>query len=329
MAPRIGLVLGGGGIVGMGYHGAVLAAVHEATGWDPRDAEIVVGTSAGAASGSELRSGLSGRDLAARRSDEPFTPEGEALLRRRGPAPVVRPELVEQDVERSRAAYRRLLTKSMMLPGSVRPGVLISTAMSPGTLSLEWLIELHRWLHGGARPVDRLWTVAIDLDRGRRVVFGRRGDPVAEVGAAVASSCAIPGVSTPIEVAGRLYIDGGGYSPTNADVLVGRGLDLVLVSAPMSLHPQGRVDRRDRAMRLACRRLLMNEVAQLRAGGTDVVIFEPGVQDLRVMGGLLGDAVLDERRCGPVVRTVHATALAQAEREGLAARLHGRRRRAA
>ena len=43
---RVGLVLGGGGIVGMAYHGAVLAGLEDATGWDPRDAEVVVGTSA-------------------------------------------------------------------------------------------------------------------------------------------------------------------------------------------------------------------------------------------------------------------------------------------
>ncbi|UGS33982.1 hypothetical protein DSM104329_00349 [Capillimicrobium parvum] len=325
-SPRIGLVLGGGGIVGMAYHGAVLSAVHEATGWDPRDAELVVGTSAGAASGSELRSGLSGSDLAARRSGQPFSAEGEARLRGLGPAPVVEPRRIEQDVERSRAAYRRLVMKATMAPGSVRPGVLISTAMSPGTLSLEWLTELHRWLHGGAHPVDRLWTVAIDLDRGRRVVFGRPGDPAAEVGAAVAASCSIPGVSTPIPVGDQLYIDGGGYSPTNADVLAGRGLDVVLVSSPMSLHPQATGKRPDRMVRQACRRLLMQEVAQLRATGTDVILFEPGARDLRAMGGLIGEAVLDERRTVPVVRTVRASARAHAERERLEERLNGRGR---
>jgi NTE family protein len=308
----------------MAFHGAVLAAVHDATGWDPRDAEIVLGTSAGAASGSELRAGLSGGDLAARRTGEPFSPDGEARLRRLGPAPEIEPVHVEQDVERSRAAYRRLVLKSSMMPGSVRPGVVISTAMSPGTLSLRWLVELHRWLHGGAHPVDGLWTVAIDLDRGQRVVFGRPGDPVAEVGAAVAASCAIPGVSTPIPVGDRLYIDGGGYSPANADVLAGRGLDIVLVSSPMTLDPGATGDRRDRAMRLACRQMLTTEVARLRATGTDVVVFEPERADVRAMGGLIGEAVLDERRCGPVVHTVRASAHARAERERLAERLHGR-----
>ncbi|MEA2244478.1 MAG: hypothetical protein QOD24_4034, partial [Solirubrobacteraceae bacterium] len=32
---RTGLVLGGGGIVGQAYHGAVLAGIEVATGWDP------------------------------------------------------------------------------------------------------------------------------------------------------------------------------------------------------------------------------------------------------------------------------------------------------
>jgi len=45
--PRIGLVLGAGGIVGHAFHAGVLGALAEVTGWDPRAAEVVVGTSAG------------------------------------------------------------------------------------------------------------------------------------------------------------------------------------------------------------------------------------------------------------------------------------------
>ena len=44
---RVGVALGAGGAVGVAFHGGVLAALQEATGWDPRDAEVLVGTSAG------------------------------------------------------------------------------------------------------------------------------------------------------------------------------------------------------------------------------------------------------------------------------------------
>ena len=58
MAPRIALALGAGGVVGHAYHAGVLAALEEATGWDPRDAEVIVGTSAGSVVGSLLRAGF-------------------------------------------------------------------------------------------------------------------------------------------------------------------------------------------------------------------------------------------------------------------------------
>ncbi|MDQ1475357.1 MAG: hypothetical protein QOE62_586, partial [Actinomycetota bacterium] len=48
---RIGLVLGAGGAVGHAFHAGVLAGITEATGWDARDAEVIVGTSAGSVVG--------------------------------------------------------------------------------------------------------------------------------------------------------------------------------------------------------------------------------------------------------------------------------------
>jgi NTE family protein len=42
---RIGLVLGAGGSAGVAYHGAILGALEAATQWDPRTADIIVGTS--------------------------------------------------------------------------------------------------------------------------------------------------------------------------------------------------------------------------------------------------------------------------------------------
>ncbi|MGB5760659.1 MAG: patatin-like phospholipase family protein, partial [Acidimicrobiales bacterium] len=56
--PRIGLVLGGGGIAGYAFNSGVLTALAATTGFDPRTAEIVVGTSAGAIGAAVLRGGV-------------------------------------------------------------------------------------------------------------------------------------------------------------------------------------------------------------------------------------------------------------------------------
>jgi NTE family protein len=293
---RTGLVLGGGGIVGQAYHGAVLAGIEAATGWDPREAEVVVGTSAGSASG----------------AGTPFSREGQGLLVALGPPPQVRPVEVDVDADRVRAAFRRLALRSQLDPGSVPPGVLTSVAMSPGNISAAWLTRQVEWLNGGTNWPERgFWSCAVDLDDGSRVVFGRPGEPPAEPGQAVAASCAIPGVFAPVEINGRLYIDGGGWSPTNADVLADLGLDLVIVVSPMSDVPGCGLERRDFMVRRACRSLLMREAAAVRASGTPVVVVEPVAADLGVMGRLIGIDVLDEGRCDAVVEQVTASTVAR------------------
>lgn len=52
---------------------------------------------------------------------------------------------------------------------------------------------------------------------------------------AVASSCAVPTIMSPVSVGAATYVDGGLSSPTNADLAVSTdGPALVLVISPMS-----------------------------------------------------------------------------------------------
>lgn len=49
--PRIGLVLGGGGVIGNAYLTGVLEGIRRVSGWDPGGAHVTVGTSAGSVNG--------------------------------------------------------------------------------------------------------------------------------------------------------------------------------------------------------------------------------------------------------------------------------------
>src|SRR5205814_9838116 len=62
----------------------------------------------------------------------------------------------------------------------------------------------------------------------------RPGAPPAPVADAVAASCAIPSFFEPVTIGGVAFVDGGAHSPTNADLLADRELDLVVVSSPRS-----------------------------------------------------------------------------------------------
>ena len=125
-------------------------------------------------------------------------------------------------------------------------------------------------------------TRSRDQDRvGSAVVVGPPAAPEVDVGTAVAASCAIPGFFTPVQIQGDAYRDGGAHSPTNADVVLRERPALVIISSPMTgvLRP-----RADVGLRLAVRRYLAQEVRRLRRAGCDVVVFQPGEQDLEAMG---------------------------------------------
>src|SRR3712207_2307310 len=76
---RVGLVLGAGGVVGQAYHAGVLAVLEHDLGFDPRRAEVIVGTSAGSITGTLLRLGVSAEDLAAWTVKAPLSGEGEVI----------------------------------------------------------------------------------------------------------------------------------------------------------------------------------------------------------------------------------------------------------
>ena len=75
----VGLVLGAGGIAGQAFHAGVLAALEADLGWDPRRADVIVGTSAGSITATLLRGGVPASDLAAWTLRAPLSLEGHLL----------------------------------------------------------------------------------------------------------------------------------------------------------------------------------------------------------------------------------------------------------
>ena len=155
------------------------------------------------------------------------------------------------------------------------------------------------------------------LDDGRRVVFGQGGAPVTEVATAVAASSAIPGFFAPVEHDGVRYVDGGVHSPTNLDLLEGLGLDLVVVSSPMSTVGGTLRLSADFPGRLLSRLRLAQEAHRVRSLGTSVVAFQPNPADQLVMG----PNAMDPSRRGPVVHQARESVLRRLEREDFRERL--------
>jgi NTE family protein len=322
---RTGLVLGAGGIVGQAYEAGVLAALEVETGWDPRSAELVVGSSAGSVTGAALRLGVAASDLAAWATGSPLSPSGTSFFAAIDGADQDLPVPSPSHLLRGwRLPSPALLARTARRPWAVRPAAAASALLPAGRYDLRERTSVldgltHGWPAG-------LWVCAARRDDGGRVVFGRPGAPYARLSEAVAASCAIPAYFAPVRIAGREHIDGGVHSSTNADVLARADLDTVIVVAPMSAA-HGRAGRADAAVRWSAHRRLEQEIRRLRSAGTEVVRFEPNLATLAAMGM---NPMADDRSAA-VVEAAYADADAHAREHRTAFRLAsvtGRRRAA-
>jgi len=335
-APRIGLVLGAGGVIGHAYHAGVLDGLCDVTGWDPRDAEVIVGTSAGSVVGALLRAGFSARDLAARSTGDPVSPEGTELAARAGMGDG--PARIPSGPTRRRG-FPRMASPSLLMRAALRPfwmnrpGVMLAGALPAGAVPTDLVAAAFRPLFGSDWPERNLWLTAVRLRDGNRVVFGRPGAPPAPVADAVAASCAIPSFFEPVTIGGVSFVDGGAHSPTNADLLVDyrspsqapapatpvgkaagsadRDLDLVVVSSPMSVAGNRLRPSLDLPARRMCRFYLGQESARIRRRGVPVLAFQPTGDDLKLMGM----NAMDPARRAPVTRQARESARKKLERD--------------
>lgn len=297
---RIGFVLGAGGATGHGFHTGVLAALADVARIEAHDADLLVGTSAGSMVSALLRAGLHADDLYARALGEPPSARVREVLGRLGPPPASMPR--PERVGPLRPASVNGLLAAGLRPWNARAGTVAAALVPEGTMPSEVISAPLQRVFGGRWPDRPTWICAVRLDDGKRVVFGRE-HRAADPADAVAASCAVPGWFSPVSIAGTRYVDGGAWSPTNADLVADERLDLVIVSSPMSSTPTASVRRVDAPARLLHHGYLRAEVARLRRRGTRVVTIEPTRADLDVMGLNAMDAL----RRATVARQVRAS----------------------
>jgi NTE family protein len=292
--PRIGLVLGAGGVLGAAWTAGALAALQERLSAPVGGVDIIVGTSAGSIIAVALRCGFDVTDIVEHQRGSPLValPLLADLDRDAGPLP---------RLPRMRIGSPRLLVSTALAPHRVHPWVAASALVPQGRgrhRSLAALLDaliardakatVPTWLARG-----ETWIVAVDYESGRRAAFGRAGAPVATLSDAVIASCSIPGWYEPKVIGGRRYIDGGVRSTTSLDLLAKAGLDEVYVLAPMASYemdrPRHPALRLERLFRRVITTALEVEVRRVRAMGTRVTVLTPGPDDLATMGANLMD----------------------------------------
>jgi NTE family protein len=205
-------VLAGGGATGIAWEAGIIIGLRDG-GVDVRDADTMIGTSAGSMVAAHLRIG---------------TDEGNAFARIREGAPL-------STYGRLGAADAgRYVRAQLSLDPRRGRSVIGRAALDARTQTEEeWIETIGLGLIGKPWPDGRLWITAVDAVSGTSVVFDRNsGVPLER---AVAASCAVPGVFPAVEVGGRRYVDGGLRTIANADLA--REHDRVLVVAPYPVAP--------------------------------------------------------------------------------------------
>lgn len=280
-----GLVLGAGGMVGMAYHAGVLHALTEIGGLRLDDADVVVGTSAGSVVGAHLRSGWTSRDLwDMALGVHELVPGDEAELERRRQELFTRTWATPVELARRGLGSAFVVARSTLrMPGPAVPAVLRRT-FPGGLFTMAAARERFAELLPEAWPERSLWLTAVDIDSGRRVVFGREGAPAVSLHEAVLASCAIPGVYQPVRAAGMTLVDGGARSTTNLDLVARAGCDLIVAVAPMAYDPTTTPELLRRLTRRVPSRSLAAEVSFARARGAEVLMVRPTAAELRIHG---------------------------------------------
>ncbi|HUR06215.1 MAG TPA: patatin-like phospholipase family protein [Nonomuraea sp.] len=209
MRQETAVVLGPGGLLGTAWLAGLVAGLRRER-FDLAQADLIIGTSAGAIVGAAL---AAGQDL-----------ERLAVLPESDGEPGVK-----ADPERLGEVFA-ILGDSSLEPAAAlsrigRLALAAETGAEEAHLArMEFLIGGREW------PEGRLLIPAVDVETGEPLVW-ERASGVSLV-AAVASSCAFPGSAPPITINGRRYMDGALRSGTNTDLAA--GIQTVIVIEPLA-----------------------------------------------------------------------------------------------
>jgi NTE family protein len=193
------LVLGGGGVAGIAWMTGLLFGLSE-NGVDLRNADLILGTSAGSAVAAQLDCSLTLEELYRRQVDRALQ------TREITPDPRLLQHLLERFPSVARPCDRAELTRKVGQWALRAPTV--SEAERRSVVANR--LPAHAW------PDRLLRITAVDTESGETSIFDRHsGTHLVD---AVAASCAVPGVWPPVTIDGRRYIDGGVRSSDNADL---------------------------------------------------------------------------------------------------------------
>lgn len=305
-------MLGGGGTLGAAWMIGAMNTLHDELGFDPRTADLIVGTSAGAILAALLGAGASAQDLWLHQQSQ-VVPDGPLAGRNfdydhaAGGGVPLRPQVG--------VGSPKLIAATMRHPRRYPKMVLFSAFLPTGRGTLDDIGQMVDDVipSGSWSPHPGVRIVAMDYDTGERVVFGDSNAPQTGLAEAVMASCSIPSWFAPTVIEGRRYVDGGTFSHSSLDLLVadelpgGVPLDEIYVLSPSAARgydrPRSALGKLERAYRHRATRQLLLEAKQVRQSGSRVILLCPGQEDLEAFGANLMDPTRREEVLATARRT--------------------------
>ncbi len=309
---RLGLALAAGGVLGGVYEIGALRALEESIdGLDLNGLDVYVGVSAGAFVGSHLVNGVTVPELV------------RGLLADSGEDALFDPAIFFVP------AFKELRRRGFQLP-SVIAEALLQFAKGPEDPSFIGTLEglgrslpvclfgndairdyLQRTFSQPGRTDDfrelsrKFFVVATDLETGGPVVFGANGLGHIPISKAVQASTAVPGIYQPVDIEGRVCVDGVLLKTLHASVALEHGADLLLCVNPLVPMNTGSEDAREALGRRAVQkgglptllsqsfRILIHSRVSLGLEryaqgfpGADLVMFQPEPTEHRLFTNL-------------------------------------------
>jgi predicted acylesterase/phospholipase RssA len=237
---RLGLALAGGGPEGAVYELGALRALEESIeGLDFTRCDVYVGVSAGAFIASALANGIGTPQLVRGLVvDEPdaapfdparfFRPAYGEWARRGAQLPRLLAEALWQ-FTRARQD-QRLMDSLIRLSRSLPPSLFDN---DPIRRYLEAVYRQPGRTNDFRRLERQLFVVAADLEAGVPMVFGSKGLDHVPISLAVQASTALPGLYPPVEVEGRLCVDGVLLKTVHASVALEQGINMLFCVNPL------------------------------------------------------------------------------------------------
>lgn len=245
--------MSGGGAPGAAWMVGMLEGLRTG-GVDLGEADLIVGTSAGALAGAPLAGGMLGRAVAIyQRSQVPFfraPATSEEFMAAAGRAAASAPDPVE--------AVRGL--------ANLEPVGSRLVSDDEATSLFAALLPSALW------PEKQLVITAVDTESLSRTTFD--ADSGVELLDSVRASCAVPGVFPAVTIDGRRYVDGGLRSPFNADLATGHEVVIVLSPLRTNAYVQRLLEAEIASLVDATVHLIMADDPSLEAIGADLLSIE-------------------------------------------------------